>query len=57
MLHLLKGIGTLLMVVKAAAVPSALFVLLKLDDLLLYCGNVLLPDVYISGIDSGLPSL
>jgi len=36
---------------------SALLVLLELDDLLLYSGNVLLPDVYISGIDSGHPSL
>ena len=33
-----------------------LLVLLELDDLLLYSGNVLLPDVYISGIDSGLPA-
>ena len=30
---------------------------LELDDLLLYRGNVLLPDVYTSGIDSGLPIL
>jgi len=34
-----------------------LLVLLELNDLLLYRGNVLLPDVYISGIDIGLPSL
>jgi hypothetical protein len=26
------------------------------DDLLLYSGNVLLPDVHLSGIDNGLPS-
>ena len=34
----------------------ALLVLLELDDLLLYRGNVLLPDVYVSGIDNRLPS-
>jgi hypothetical protein len=33
-----------------------LLVLLKLDNLLLYHGNVLLPDVYISGVDNGLRS-
>ena len=32
-------------------------VLLELDDLLLYRGNVLLPDVYLPGVNSGLPSL
>ena len=36
---------------------SCLIVLLELDDLLLYCGDVLLPDVYIPGVDSGFPSL
>jgi hypothetical protein len=36
---------------------SCLLVLLELDDLLLYRGEVLLPDVYIPGVDSGLPSL
>ena len=35
----------------------ALLVLLQLDDLLLCRGNVLLPDVNVSGIDNGLPSL
>ena len=34
-----------------------LLVLLELYDLLLYRGNVLLPDVHVSGINSGLPSL
>ena len=34
-----------------------LLVLLELDDLLLYRGNILLPCVYVSGIDIGLPSL
>ena len=34
-----------------------LLVLLKLDDLLLYHGAVLLPDLYIPGVDNGLHSL
>ena len=34
-----------------------LLVLLKLNDLLLYRGNVLLPEVYVPGVDSGRPSL
>jgi hypothetical protein len=34
-----------------------LLVLVKLDNLLLYHGNVLLPDLYIPGADYGLHSL
>ena len=39
------------------SIRALLLVLLELDDLLLYRVNVLLPDVHVSGIDSGLPSL
>jgi hypothetical protein len=62
-LGLHKHGGTLELAVKIGrALPDdermrALLVLLELDDLLLYRGNVLLPDIYFPTVDSGLPSL
>ena len=49
--------GSLELAVKVGrALPDALLLLLELDDLLLYCRNILLPDVHVSGINNGLPS-